>query len=98
MILRAAALCCTKGPRDRAIPRAFRFKRSWSLLDLDFCARFFQLLFDRLGFVFAHAFLDGLRRALDERLRFGQTQTGELADRFDDLDLLRTRFGEDHVE
>jgi len=45
-----------------------------------------------------NAGLDRLGGALDERLRFGQTERGDFADGLDDLDLLGADFAEDHVE
>src|SRR3546814_9939741 len=44
------------------------------------------------------AFLDGLRRAFDQRLRLGETELRDRADFLDDVDLLATVAGEDHVE
>src|SRR3546814_20896811 len=61
-------------------------------------AGLFELLLDLLGLVLAHAFLDGLRRALDESLRFGQAKAGDRADFLDHVDLLATVAGEDDVE
>jgi hypothetical protein len=64
----------------------------------DLRAGFFELGLDRFGFVLGDARLDRLGRALDERLGFGQTERGDFANGLDDLDLLRTEVGEDHVE
>src|SRR4030095_10298286 len=69
-----------------------------SLLELDGAAGFFDLLLDLLGFVLVDAFLDGLRSAFDERLGFTQAQAGDGADFLDDVDLLATVAGENHVE
>src|SRR6476620_2548529 len=69
-----------------------------SLLELDGAAGFLDLLLDLLGLVLVDAFLDGLRRAFDERLGFAQAEAGDGADFLDDVDLLATVAGEDHVE
>ena len=58
------------------------------LLDRNFGAGFFERLLDLLGLFLGNAFLDGLRRALDEVLRFFQAERGDLADGLDDIDLL----------
>src|SRR6187200_1316910 len=82
-------------------PRALQDTRerlSKSLLELDGSAGFLDLLLDLLGFVLVDAFLDGLRSAFDERLGFAQAQAGDGADFLDDVDLLATVAGEDHVE
>ena len=68
------------------------------LLELDLGAGFFQLLLDFLGVVFAGAFLDGLRSAVDQILGFFQAQAGDLADNLDDVDLVGADFGENHVK
>ena len=44
------------------------------------------------GLVLRHAGLHGLRRAVDQVLRFLQAQAGDLAHDLDDLDLLRAGF------
>src|SRR5579871_1363075 len=69
-----------------------------SLLDLDRCALIFQHLLDLAGLVLVDAFLDGLRRALDEILGFLQPETRDRADLLDHVDLLVTRLGEDDGE
>src|SRR6187200_511725 len=82
-------------------PRALQDTRerlSKSLLELDGSAGFLDLLLDLLGFVLVDAFLDGLRSAFDERLGFAQAEAGDGADFLDDVDLLATVAGEDHVE
>src|SRR4051794_37552401 len=58
------------------------------LLDLDRTAGVLELLLDVLGLVLGDAFLDVLRRAVDEVLRFLETQAGELTNDLDHLDLL----------
>src|SRR6476620_4299470 len=69
-----------------------------SLLELDGAAGFLDLLLDLLGLVLVDAFLEGLRRAFDERLGFAEAQAGDGADFLDAVDLLATVAGEDHVE
>ena len=69
-----------------------RSGRPEPLLNLHLGAGFFELLLHLLGFVFGDAFFDGLGRAFNERLGFGEAEARELADRLDDLDLLRRRF------
>ena len=69
------------------------------LLDLDLRAGFLELLLEGLGIVLGDAFLDGLGSGLDKALGLGKTQTGELADDLDDLDLRSgVETGEDDVE
>src|SRR5688572_23739357 len=67
-------------------------------LKLDGAAGLLDLLLDLLGFVLVDAFLDGLRSAFDERFGFAEAQAGDGADFLDDVDLLATVAGEDHVE
>src|SRR3546814_17961428 len=55
-------------------------------------------LLDRLVLVLVHSFLDSLRRALDESLRFGHAKAGDRADFLDHVDLLAAVAGEDDVE
>src|SRR3954463_4862394 len=69
-----------------------------SLLELDGRAGFLELLLELLGLVLVDAFLDRLRSGLDQGLRLGQAQAGDGADFLDDVDLLATVAGEDHVE
>ena len=57
------------------------------LLDLDLRASLFELLLEVLGILLGHALLQSLRSGLDESLGLGQTQTSDLADSLDDLDL-----------
>ena len=69
------------------------------LLDLDLRASLFELLLEVLGILLGHALLQSLRSGLDESLGLGQTQTGDLADSLDDLDLgSSVETGEDDVE
>src|SRR5690606_5348704 len=58
----------------------------------------FQLLLDVVGFSLGDAFLDGLRSGFNQRLGFAQAETGNGADFLDDVDLVLTEGGEDHVE
>src|SRR6476620_8964958 len=76
----------------------FQREAERSLLELDGAAGFLDLLLDLLGLVLVDAFLDRLRRTLDEGLRLTQAQAGDRADFLDDVDLLATVAGEDHVE
>src|SRR3954463_7259037 len=69
-----------------------------SLLELDGRAGFLELLLELLGLVLGDAFLDRLRSGLDQGLRLGQAQAGDGADFLDDVDLLATVAGKDHVE
>src|SRR5919107_6147071 len=62
------------------------------LLHLHDRALLFQLGLDAGRLVLADARLDGLRRAIDEVLRFLEAQAGQLAHDLDDLDLLRAGF------
>ena len=69
------------------------------LLDLDLRASLFELLLEVLGILLGHALLQSLRSGLDESLGLGQTQTSDLADSLDDLDLgSSVETGEDDVE
>ena len=69
------------------------------LLDLDLAAGVFDLLLEFFRLVLGSAFLEGLRGGLDERLRLGEAQAGDLADDLDDLDLRGgVEAGEDDVE
>ena len=64
-----------------------RYERR-KLLDLDGSAGSNQLLLDLLGLVLGDSLLDSLGAALDHVLGFLQTQTGDLADDLDDVDLV----------
>jgi hypothetical protein len=66
----------------------FRGRDPLLLLHFDSCADVDKLLFDGLGFVFAHAFLNRFRRTIDEILGFFQTEAGNFTYRFDDIDLI----------
>src|SRR5260370_27244829 len=71
---------------------------SLRLLQLNLGASLFELGLDLLGFVLVDAFLDRLRRALDEVLGFLEAQAGDGADFLDDFDLLLAGGGEDDRE
>jgi hypothetical protein len=58
------------------------------LLELDLGAGLLKLSLDLLGFVLVHAFLDRLRRALDEVLGFLQAEARDGPDFLDDFNLL----------
>src|SRR5580693_9963211 len=75
--------------RDRPalITRAPR-QRGRSLLELDFRSCLFQSSLDLLGLFLAHAFLDGLRRGLDQVLGFLQAERSDGAHFLDPFDLL----------
>src|SRR5262245_2038309 len=83
----------TSRPRSYppAAPAAGRARslaqRSARLLQLHRSARLLELRLGSFGLGLVHAFLHRLRRALDQVLRFLQTETRELANDFDDLDL-----------
>src|SRR6476660_9375361 len=68
------------------------------LFDGDLRAGVLEDLLDLRGLVLGDAFLHGLRSALDEVLRFLQTERGDLADRLDDVDLLLADLAEDDRE
>src|SRR3546814_7502891 len=84
-------------------PSLFQSSRSWSgrirnLLQLDGRAGFFELLLQLLGFFLVHAFLDGLRRAFDQRLGFSQAERGDRPAFLDAVDLLSTVIDEVEVD
>src|SRR4051794_25749442 len=68
------------------------------LLELDSRAGLLELLLELVRLVLADAFLDRLRRALDEILRLLQPERGDGADLLDDVDLLVAGGDEDDVE
>ena len=61
------------------------------LLQLDCGARFRQFGFQLLSFILADAFLDWLRRAVNQVLGFLQAQAGQFAHDLDHIDLVRAR-------
>ena len=69
-----------------------------NLLQLDLAAGLLDLLLHSLGIVLGQGFLQGVGHALNGSLGLGQTQTGDLADDLDDLDLLGADFLQDYVE
>src|ERR1041385_3662807 len=69
-----------------------------NLLDLDLGPCCFELLLDVLSLVFADAFLHRLGGAFDQVLGFLETEVRHLADRLDDLNLVRAAVGENDVE
>ena len=68
----------------------FEAGREPRLLDFDFGADFFELLLDGGRFVLGHAFLDRLRRALDEVLRFLEAQAEDLPQFCKNADWMKT--------
>src|SRR5260363_166766 len=68
------------------------------LLELDLGASLLELTLDLLGLVLVDAFLDRLRRTLDEVLGFLQAQAGDGANFLDDLDLLVAGRSQDNGE
>src|SRR4051794_34772250 len=86
--------------RARTKPRPFPRLGSEpiELLQLDAAAGLFELGLELVGLVALDAFLDRLRRLVDERLRLLQAQAGRRADDLDDLDLLVARGGQDDVD
>src|SRR6185312_9226593 len=67
------------------------------LLDFDLAAGLFELTLELVGLLAVDALLDGLRRAVDERLGLLEAETRGGAHRLDDLNLLVARSGEDDV-
>src|SRR5690606_8122385 len=88
---------CEKGGASRHRPSRVS-RRERGLLELDGAAGFLDLLLDLFGLGLVDAFLERLRRALDEGLGFGQAQAGDGADFLDHLDLLAAVSGQDDVE
>src|ERR1700719_911699 len=82
-------LCAHAGARGRAIAFLFNFY---------FGARILKLLLDGGGFVLVHAFLDRLRRTIDEVLGFLQAQASHFANSLNDIDLVGSHFGEHNRE
>ena len=60
------------------------------LLKFNRSARFLKLLLDRCRLILGHAFLDRLRRAFDQVLRFLQAKARDSANFLDDIDFLLT--------
>src|SRR5205085_7141665 len=72
-------------------------KSLWALLQLDGGARLLQLLSELLRLLFFDSLLDRLGRLVHERLGLFETQPRGRAHDLDDLDLLVSRSGQDHV-
>src|ERR1700730_12746207 len=69
-----------------------------ALFHFDFGAGIFKLFLDGGGYVLVHAFFDRFRRAIDQILRFLQSEAGDFADRFDDVNFVGTDFGQHYRE
>src|ERR1700680_4758157 len=67
-----------------------------ALFHFDFGAGIFKLFLDGGGFVLVHAFFDRFRRAVNEVLGFLQSEAGDFANRFDDVNFVGTDFGQHH--
>src|SRR5207249_9415066 len=67
-------------------------------LHFDGCPGVLELLLHGGGLVLADVLLDWLRSAVDQILGLFQTETGELSDRLDHVDLRRAGFLQDHGE
>src|SRR6185312_12484585 len=74
--------------RARPLPAALLYFYSGAGVD--------ELFLDGLGFFFIDAFFDGLGSAIDQILGFLETQAGNFAYRLDDVNLIRTRRGQNH--
>src|SRR5918994_6566376 len=95
-------VCSDKGPslifKLPLPPRGGRGNPNSCLLQLDLGALGLELGLELLGVGLRHAFLDRLGRALDQVLGLLEAETGDLAHRLDDVDLLVAGGGEDDVE
>src|SRR5574338_128117 len=87
-----------KGRPRKIAPYSTQPRRLARLLELDGSAGFLDLLLDLLGLVLGDTLLDGLRSALDQRLRLAEAKAGDRADFLDHVDLLAAVAGEDDVE
>src|SRR6185312_3499041 len=67
-------------------------------LDLDLGSLLFEGDLDLVGLVARDAFLDGLRRRIDQILGLLEAEAGQLADDLDDRDLVGADLGEDSAE
>src|ERR1700722_15144778 len=72
-------------------------RRAIPLLVLDGGASLFELSLELVGLFLLDAFLDGLRRAVNQVLSFLQAQARRGTDDLDDLDLLVAGSGDDDV-
>ena len=69
------------------------------LFDLDLGSSSFDLFLDLFGFGLGDALFEGLRSAFDQRLGFGEAESGDASAHFlDDGDLVGSGFLEDDVE
>src|SRR5438477_43817 len=84
--------------RTSARPTAAASARPLRLLELDSCARAFELCLGLLGVFLRDLLEDGLRSAVDEVLGLLQPEARERPDLLDDLDLLLARGDQDDVE
>src|SRR5215467_3243588 len=80
--------------------KCFEFEaNTWqSLLELDLGALGLELGLELLGVGLRHAVLDRLRSTFDQVLGLLEAETGDLAHRLDDVDLLVAGGGQDHSE
>src|SRR4051794_17009006 len=85
----------TKAPGRTPEPERLTQAR---LLELDLGTSLLELRLDLLAFFLGYAFLDRLRRGLDEVLGFLQAEAGHGADFLDHLDLLVADGGENDGE
>lgn len=69
-----------------------------TLLELDFCAGFFQFLLHFLGLRFRNAFLNGAGSIVYQLLGLLQTESRDGADLFDHRDLVASKALQKHVE
>ena len=73
--------------KERSLRNALFHMKNY-LLQLDLAADFLDLLLQSLGILLGQTLLHGGGSALDGSLGLGQTQTHDLTDDLDDLDLL----------
>src|ERR1039457_4491532 len=86
--LRSRARYARRNPR----PRGLGFpSEPWRLFDLHLRANVLELLLDDFDVALRNGFLDRRGHALDQVLGFLEAETGDLADHFDDGDLLVRR-------
>src|SRR5262249_37869684 len=95
----AVADCRTSvRPRGSGCRRGRHVPAPTSSLDLDRRADGLELLLRLVGLLLGDLLEDGLRGAVDQVLRLLEPEARERADLLDDLDLLVSGRGEDHVE
>ena len=68
------------------------------LFNFNFSAGFFQLFFHLGSIFFADSFFNSLGRTFDQIFSFFQTQTGDSADFFNDVDFVGTGFDQNDIE